>query len=88
MDRRGAFWAKADYLFSLDLWQAGIQIPRGRKIRLEISSAYSPTYSRNLNTGGHNEMESAFVKADQKIFHSAAYPSRLILPVVEPAGLK
>jgi predicted acyl esterase len=33
-------------------------------------------------------MESAFVKADQKIFHSAAYPSRLILPVVEPAGLK
>jgi putative CocE/NonD family hydrolase len=76
------------YEYTIDLWQAGTQIPKGRRIRLEISSAYSPTYSRNLNTGQSNETDADFVTANQKIFHSAAYPSRLILPVVDPAGLK
>jgi putative CocE/NonD family hydrolase len=71
------------YEFRIDLWQTGRQIPKGWKLRLEISSAYAPTYSRNLNTGGHNEMETAYVRAEQRIYHSRKYPSRLRLPLVD-----
>jgi len=71
------------YEYSIDLWQTGRQIPTGWKLRLEISSAYAPTYSRNLNTGGHNEMDTAFVRAEQRIYHSTQHPSRLLLPLVD-----
>ena len=54
----------------------------GHRIRIEVASALFSMFSRNLNTGGHNEMETEFVKAEQKIYHSQEYPSHLLLPVV------
>lgn len=71
------------YEYDIDLWQTGITFQKGHRIRIEVSSALFPIFSRNLNTGGHNEMEIDFIKADQKIFHSKKYPSHIILPVVE-----
>jgi hypothetical protein len=50
---------------------------------MEISSASFPEYSRNLNTGGHNEMETEYVSATQRIYHTHEYPSHLVLPVIE-----
>jgi hypothetical protein len=40
-------------------------------------------FSRNLNTGGHNEMETEHIEAEQKIFHSKKYPSHILLPVID-----
>jgi putative CocE/NonD family hydrolase len=71
------------YEYTIDLWHTGITIPKGNRLRLEISSASFPTFSRNLNTGGHNETETNFVKAEQTIYHSKDYPSHVLLPVVE-----
>jgi hypothetical protein len=68
--------------YSIDLWHFGIRLERGWKLRAEITSAYFPEFSRNLNTGGHNEMETAYVKADQKIYHSAEHPSHILLPLI------
>jgi hypothetical protein len=70
------------YEYSLDLWQTGITIPAGDALRLEVASASFPNFSRNLNTGGHNEKETAFVEARQTIFHEPKYPSHLLLPVI------
>jgi len=39
-------------------------------------------FSRNLNTGGHNETETKYVAAKQTIYHSARYPSHVLLPVI------
>jgi len=50
---------------------------------MEISSASFPEYSRNLNTGGHNEMETEYVSATQRIYHTHEYPSHLVLPVIK-----
>jgi len=50
---------------------------------MEISSASFPEYSRNLNTGGHNEMETEYVSAVQRIYHTDEYPSHLLLPVIK-----
>jgi len=68
--------------YELDLWHTGITIPAGNKLRVEVASALFPTFSRNQNTGGQNEMETKFVKADQKLFHTAEYPSHVLLPVI------
>jgi putative CocE/NonD family hydrolase len=76
------------YGFRLDLWQTGITIPKGRKLRVEVASASFPTFSRNLNTGKHNETETKFVAATQKIYHDAKYPSHVLLPVIENPDFK
>jgi hypothetical protein len=76
------------YEYTLDLWQTGITIPAGDVLRVEVASASFPLFSRNLNTGGHNEKETDFVKADQKIYHSQEYPSHILLPVIPQEKLK
>ncbi len=70
------------YEFRLDLWQTGITIPKGSRLRVEVASASFPTFSRNLNTGGHNETETRFVKAKQTIHHDKQHPSHVLLPVI------
>ncbi len=72
------------YRYTLDLRHMSIAIPAGSVIRLEIASAAYPRFSRNLNTGGHNELETEYAVAEQRVYHSEAYPSRLILPLVDP----
>ena len=76
------------YQYTLDLWQTGITIPAGDSLRVEVSSASFPLFSRNLNTGGHNEKETQFVKAEQKIYHSKKYPSHVLLPVIPEEKIK
>jgi hypothetical protein len=73
------------YEYKLDLWQTGITIPAGHRLRVEVASAAFPLFSRNLNTGEHNETETKYVKAEQTIYHDARYPSHVLLPVI-PAG--
>jgi len=74
------------YEYSLDLWQTGISIPKGNRLRVEVASAAYPLFSRNLNTGGHNEMETNYVPADQTIYHDAKHPSHVLLPVISEAS--
>ncbi|MBN1271105.1 MAG: CocE/NonD family hydrolase [Candidatus Aminicenantes bacterium] len=71
------------YSYNINMWQTGITFQKGHRIRVEISSALFPMFSRNLNTGGHNEIETAFQKAEQRIYHSEEYPSYVLLPIVE-----
>jgi hypothetical protein len=68
--------------YSIDLWHTGITIPKGHRLRVEIASAAFPVFSRNLNTGGHNEKDTRHITARQTIYHSARYPSHVVLPVI------
>ena len=76
------------YEYQLDLWQTGITIPAGHRLRVEVASASFPMFSRNLNTGGHNEMETRHVPAQQVIHHGRQYPSHVLLPVIPETELK
>ncbi len=71
------------YEYSIDLWHTGITLEKGWQIRVEVTSAFFPFFSRNLNTGGHNEMETRYIQAEQKIYHSKEYPSHILLPVID-----
>lgn len=56
----------------------------GHRIRLEVSSSNFPQFDRNMNTGNDVGVDGigARIVATQTVFHDAARPSRLILPVV------
>nr|WP_208493197.1 CocE/NonD family hydrolase [Spirosoma utsteinense] len=55
----------------------------GHQIRVEVSSSNFPRFERNLNTGGKNYDESKGVVANNKVFHTAGYPSQIRLPLVK-----
>ena len=54
---------------------------RGHQIRVQVTSSFFPHLDRNPNTGRPPAIETNLVAARQTIFHDAARPSRVILPV-------
>jgi putative CocE/NonD family hydrolase len=54
----------------------------GHSIRVEISSSNFPRFDRNPNTGRAFADETTLKKAQQMVYHSRQYPSRLLLPVI------
>lgn len=70
------------YEYDINLWHTAIKLGKDWRIRVEISSADFPQYSRNLNTGGNNETENKYKSATQKIFHSTRYQSFVSLPII------
>ncbi len=55
---------------------------RGHRIEVQVTSSDFPNFDRNHNTGGNDYAEATLVTARQTVFHDAARPSRVILPVV------
>src|SRR5262249_19691686 len=76
------------YEYQLDLWQTGLTVKPKSRLRVEVASAAFPLFSRNLNTGGHNEKETEFVSAKQTIYHDPHHPSHVLLPVLPGFGAK
>jgi putative CocE/NonD family hydrolase len=68
------------YEYKINLWLTGITIAAGHRLRVEVASAAFPVFDRNLNTGGNNETETKYVKAEQTIYHDALHPSHIVLP--------
>ena len=63
-------------------WMAR-RIPAGARLRLTIAPLNSPSYQKNYNTGGrigYEKIEDARV-ATIKVFHDAAHPSCLFMPL-------
>jgi uncharacterized protein len=73
------------YELRLDLWATANVFLPGHRIRLEVSSSSFPRFGRNSNTGDEIARETAHAhqQAINRIFHDAAHPSRLILPIFE-----
>jgi uncharacterized protein len=55
---------------------------KGERIRLYVSSSDFPNFDRNHNTGRDYWSDAELRTARQTVFHDAAMPSRLILPVI------
>ena len=71
------------YRYELDLWSTSNEFQAGHRLALAVSSSNFPRINRNLNTGGDNERDSRFIRAEQTVFHDSRYASHLVLPVVE-----
>jgi hypothetical protein len=65
-----------DLLATSNLFRAG------HRIRLEIAASNWPRFDRNPQTGGVIAEATELRPAHQTVFHDAAHPSRIILPIV------
>jgi len=77
-------WMDPDKVYELtvDLEVTANYFGPGHRIRVEISSSNFPRFDRNLNTGGDNYSETKWKTAQNRIHHSAAHASYLLLPVI------
>ena len=81
-DKRVTMEPDEVYEIALSSMSTSNYFAKGHRIRLEVSSSNFPRFARNLNTGGNNYDETEGVVARNTIHHSAAHPSRVVLPVV------
>ncbi len=70
------------YTLAIDLWSTSYTVPAGHKLRVEVSSSNFPRFARNLNNGGPFGTSDRIEVADQTVYHTNSYPSRLVLPVI------
>jgi hypothetical protein len=67
------------YEVTVTMWDTCVRLPAGHRLRVEIASAAFPKYDVNLGTGGDMINETEGVLAHNRIWHTPARPSRLIL---------
>jgi putative CocE/NonD family hydrolase len=70
---------------TITLYPTSNVFKKGHRIRLDISSSNYPRFDVNPNTGDPLGDYRRMVAADNTLYHDAAHPSQLILPVI-PAG--
>jgi len=67
---------------SLDRMLTSNTFLTGHRIRVQISGAFFPHFSRNLQTGESEVTSSTTRIAHVRILHNAKHPSQIVLPVV------
>ncbi len=69
----------------VDLWHTGLTVEKGHKLAVHVTSSNSPRFEVNPNTGeAPGESTRPPRVATNTIFHDAARPSAIVLPVMEP----
>jgi len=74
------------YEYTISLWETSQVFAAGHSLRLEVTSSNFPRYARNQNTGLPLGTSAELQTARQTIWHDAAHPSHLVLPVIPPAA--
>jgi len=73
------------YAYTIEVGVTGNVFRQGHRIRLEISSSNFPRFDRNPNTGHPFGADSELRPAHQTVYHTQAYPSHILLPVIPAA---
>jgi hypothetical protein len=75
---------RPDHVYKVDVGPlvTGNSFLPGHRLRIEVSSSNFPRFERNLNTGGNNFDEKDGLVAQNVIHHGPAYPSVVVLPIV------
>ena len=70
------------YEYQIELLPTSNVFKAGHRIAVHITSSSFPMYDRNPNTGNPQGMDAELQVAQQTVFHDAARPSHIVLPVV------
>jgi hypothetical protein len=73
------------YLLHLDRMLTSNVFRAGHRIRVQISGAFSPHFSRNLQTGESEITSSKTQLGHIRIYHDAEHSSRIVLPIIPRA---
>jgi len=66
---------------TIALWPTANCFQRGHRLRLQVCSGAHPRLSRNLGLGDPLATATQWQGAEQMIYHDAAHPSALLLPI-------
>jgi putative CocE/NonD family hydrolase len=72
--------------FTITLYPTSNLFARGHRIRLDISSSNFPCFDVNPNTGDPLGRHRRTVVAHNTVYHDAAHPSHIVLPVIPQAA--
>ncbi|WP_174614540.1 CocE/NonD family hydrolase [Virgibacillus ihumii] len=72
--------------YEIDLWATSNVFLPDHQIRIEIASSNFPRFDVNPNTGRTMLNSTETRPAQQTIYHSAEYPSHVVLPVIPGSG--
>ncbi len=70
------------YKYTIEVGVTGNVFKKGHRIRVEISSSNFPRFDRNPNTGNEYGLDDELRTAQQTVYHSKAYPSHIVFPVI------
>ena len=70
------------YQFTIAPFPTANVFKKGHRIRVDVSSSNFPRFDANPNTGEPLGKNRRSVTADNTVYHNAAYPSHIILPIV------
>jgi len=70
------------YPFTIDLLGTSNLFQVGHRIRLDVTSSHFPQFDRHPNTADDFGISTAFRVARQTVYHSPAYPSHILLPII------
>ncbi|MBI4539721.1 MAG: CocE/NonD family hydrolase [Gemmatimonadetes bacterium] len=70
------------YEFTIKPFPTGNVFRKGHRIRIDLSSSNFPRFDVNPNTGEPLGKNRRMITADHTIYHSAQYPSHVVLPIV------
>ena len=66
---------------TIDFWDIAYEIPKGSKIRIDISSSDFPQYNIHSNMAGNWAEQKATKNAIQTLLCGEEFPSRVIIPI-------
>ena len=70
------------YPITIQLFPTSNLFLRGHRVRLDISSSNFPRFDVNGNTGENPAVSPIKIPAENSVYHDAARPSQVLLPVV------
>jgi putative CocE/NonD family hydrolase len=70
------------YTFTIEMYPTSLAFRRGHRIRVDVSSSNFPRFDVNPNTGEPLNDNRRWAVADNAIYHDAAHPSHIVLPIV------
>lgn len=73
------------YKMEIDMVGTSVAFRKGHRIRVHVTSSHFPQFDRNPNTGAKFGTTTEVKVATQTIYHDAARPSHILLPVI-PSG--
>ena len=70
------------YEIEIAMWDTAQRLLPGHRLRLEVASSAHPKFAVNLGSGGDESAATEAIVAENRIYHDAAHPSRLIVTVL------
>lgn len=65
----------------VELWATAHCFRRGHRLRVQVAGGSHPRYARNTGSGEPLATATTLIAADHTVYHDAAHPSAIMLPV-------